>query len=170
MASQNRGRIIWGLLLVFFGLYLLAVQFFPALRGFAINQDTWPLLIVALGVAFLLVALLAWRPVWMIPAAIVGGIGAILFWQNLTGNWTSWAYLWTWIPGLIGIGVALMYLMQGNLRQAIVQGGALILLSLAAFLLVGSFYGAIGMYAQYWPLLLILLGVIVLAQAFWRRA
>ena len=105
----------------------------------------------------------------MVPAAVVAGMGGILYWQNVTNEWASWAYMWTLIPVFVGVGIFLRHLMQGELRQAIVAGGAPILLGLAAFLIVASFLGVIGTFGQYWPLLLVLLGVILLAQAFWRR-
>lgn len=170
MTQANRGRMVWGLLLVLVGIYFLAIQFFPALRVYAINEQNWPLLVVGVGALFLVAALLTWTPGLMIPAAVVGGIGVLLFWQNSTGNFASWAYAWTLIPGFSGIGIVLMNLMQGNVRRAIIAGGAPILVSLAAFLIFGSFFGALGLFGQYWPLLLVLLGVIVLAQAFWKRS
>ncbi|MBI4674041.1 MAG: hypothetical protein HY741_20535 [Chloroflexi bacterium] len=169
MNQPNRGRIIFALMLILFGVYLLALQFFPALRIYQLNESNWPLLIVAAGALVLVGALLTWSPNLMVPAAVIGGIGGILYWQNTTNNWASWAYVWTLIPAFVGVGIFLMHLMQGNLRQAIVAGGAPILVGLAAFLIFASFFGAIGMFGQYWPLLLVLLGVILLAQVFWRR-
>lgn len=170
MTQVNRGRVIAAAILILLGIYLFAVQFVPALRAFTVNENNWPLIIVGIGVLFLLGALLTWTPGMMVPAAILMGLGALLFWQNATNNWGSWAYAWTLFPGFAGVGTFLMFLMQGNLRQAIIAGGTPILISAAAFLIFGSFFGALGMFGQYWPLLLILLGVIFLAQAFWKRA
>ncbi len=170
MTQANRGRIVWALILIVVGVYLFAIQFFPALRVIAINETNWPLLIVGIGAALLVAALLTWTPSLMIPAAIVGGLGGLMYWQNASDNWGSWAYAWTLIPGFVGIGTFLMQLMQGNLRQAIISGGTPILISLAAFLIFASFFGGLGAFGQYWPVLLILLGMIVLAQAFWKRA
>jgi hypothetical protein len=173
MTQDNRGRVVGALLLILGGLYLFAIQFVPALRVLAINESNWPLIIVGIGVALLLAALLTWTPPLMVPAAILGGLGALLFWQNATDNWArwaSWAYAWTLLPVFAGIGVLLMHLMYGNPRQGIVAGGGPILGGLIGFLLFGSFFGALGTLGHYWPLLLILLGVLVLAQGFWRRA
>lgn len=170
MTQANRGRTIAALLLILAGLYFFAVQFIPGLGIFALTGNNWPLIVVGVGIALLVAALLTWTPGLLIPAAIVSGIGALLFWQNATQNFASWAYAWTLIPGSMGVGIFLMHLMQGNLRQGILAGGTPVVLSLVMFAIFGSFFGALGILGQYWPLLLILVGVIVLAQAFWRRA
>ena len=72
-------------------------------------------------------SLLTWTPLLMIPACVVGGLGVLMFWQNPTDSWDSWAYAWTLIPGFVGVGIVLMNVMQGSLRQGLVTGGALIL-------------------------------------------
>lgn len=169
MTQANRGRIIGAVVLIALGLYFFAIQFFPALRVLAINQTTWPLIIVGVGVALLVGALLFWIPSLMIPASVVGGLGALLLWQNSTDNWSSWAYAWTIFPMLTGIGIFLMNLMQGYLRRGLTAGGTLFLIGLAMFLIFGSFFGALGLLGQFWPLLLIVLGVFVLGQSFFRR-
>lgn len=166
MTQSDRGRMIVALLLILAGLYFFAIQFIPALRVFSLTDNNWPLIVVGVGVALLVATLLTWTPSFMIPAAIVTGIGALLFWQNATNNWASWAYAWTLIPGFVGVGVFLMHVMQGNLRQGILTGGAPALVSLVMFAIFGSFFGALGFLGQYWPLLLIVVGVIVLARAF----
>lgn len=169
MNKSTGGRVIFALLLILFGAYFLAMQFFPALRIYSLNEANWPLIVVGVGVLLLVIGILTGNHGMMVPACVVGGIGGILYWQNATGNWGSWAYAWTLIPGFVGVGVFLVNLLQGNLRQAIIAGGAPILISLAAFLIFASFFGAIGAFGQYWPLLLVLLGVILLAQVFWKR-
>ena len=166
--QAKSGRALFALALILLGVYLLAIQFIPSLRVYALDESNWPLLPVGLGGIFLLAAILSGKPRWMVPAAVVGGIGAILYWQNATGNWTSWVYVWTLIPGLFGIGIFLMHLMEGKLREGIVMGGSLIAISSAAFLLFSSLYGAFPFWGPYWPLLLVLLGIILLAQVFLR--
>lgn len=169
MTQQNRGRIIGAVILIVVGVYLFALQFLPGLSILRINENNWPLIIVAVGVAFLLGALLTWTPPLMIPASVIIGLGGLLFWQNATDNWASWAYAWTLFSVFSGIGIFLMNVMQGNLRQGLIAGGAPFLGGLAAFLIFGSFFGALGILGQYWPVLLILGGVIILAQVFWKR-
>ena len=64
---------------------------------------SWPLIVVAVGAGLLVLGLLVGAPEMAIPAVIVGGIGGILYYQNLSGNWASWSYLWTLIPGFSGL-------------------------------------------------------------------
>lgn len=169
MTQANRGRVVWAILLIAAGLYLFALQFFPDLRVFAINQDNWPLILVGIGAILLVAALLTRTPGLMVPACVVGGLGVLMFWQNATNNWSSWAYAWTLIPGFVGVGIVLMNVMQGSLRQGLVAGGALIGFSVVGFLIFGAFFGGLGNLGLYWPLILIVVGIFVLAQAFIRR-
>jgi hypothetical protein len=170
MERETRWRVILAIILVLAGLYLFTVQFFPQLGIISLSPSNWPLLIVGVGAAFLVAALVTWTPGLMVPAAIIGGLGAIMFWQNATGNWASWAYAWALFPVFAGFGIFLMHAMQGNLREGLVTGGWLILIGLTLFIVFGSFFGGIGALGQYWPLVLIVLGVVLLAQGLWRRA
>ena len=103
-----------------------------------------------------------------IPACIVGGIGGILYWQEITGNWESWAYAWTLIPGFVGVGIVLSGLLGGDFRQSARGGGWLIMISLVLFAVFGSFFGGLGLLGPYWPVLLILLGLLVLIRPLFR--
>ena len=115
-----------------------------------------------------MVGLLSWTPGLLVPACIIGGIGGLLYWQNNTGNWESWAYAWTLIPGFVGVGVLLSELLAGRVRQAVSSGGVLIIISLVMFLIFSSFLGGPSILGNYWPVLLILLGLILLAQVLFR--
>ncbi len=168
MAQADRRRIGVALILILLGTWFLAVQLVPGLAVFAINRTSWPLIIVGLGVLLGVFGLVTWVPDLLVPACIVGGIGSLLYWQNLTGNWESWAYAWTLIPGFVGVGVLLSTLMRGRVREAVMAGGWLILISLILFAIFASFLGGPVLLGAYWPVLLILLGVIFLVQSFWR--
>jgi hypothetical protein len=98
----------------------------------------------------------------------VGGIGCLLLYQNATGNWESWAYAWTLIPGFVGLGVVLAALMQGPSRRDIAGGLWLMLFSVLAFVVFGSFLG-LGRFSPYWPVLLVLGGLLILGQTLFRR-
>jgi len=169
MTQAARTRAVVGGLLVLVGLYLFAVQFVPALQVLSINATNWPLYIVALGAILLVAALLTWTPPLMIPAAMVGGTGALMFWQNHTNNWASWAYAWALFPIFAGIGIFLMHAMQGNFRQGILAGGAPIAIGLVMLLVFASFFGVLPSLGQYWPLLLIIPGIALLVLEFSRR-
>lgn len=68
----------------------------------------WPLLIVAPGLPFLYFASIAEGKdrdnAWLaVPGALVTGTGVMMFVQNLTGHWESWAYSWTLYFVLMGM-------------------------------------------------------------------
>jgi len=164
MDSQRRSSLAGGLVLILLGALFLAVQWVPGLQIWF----SWPLIIIGIGVLLLIVGLLTGVPAMAIPACIVGGIGGLLYWQNATGNWESWAYAWTLIPGFVGVGMVLSGLLGGDTRQMVRGGGWLILISLVLFAVFASFFGALGLVGSYWPVLLIGLGLLVLAQSLFR--
>jgi hypothetical protein len=164
MDSQRRSSLAGGLVLVLLGVLFLAVQWVPGLQLWF----SWPLIIIGIGVLLLIVGLLTGVPAMAMPACIVGGIGGLLYWQNATGNWESWAYAWTLIPGFVGVGMVLSGLLGGDTRQTVRGGGWLILISLVLFAVFASFFGALGLVGSYWPVLLIGLGLLLLAQSLFR--
>jgi len=103
-----------------------------------------------------------------VPACIVGGIGCLLYWQNATGNWESWAYAWTLIPGFLGVGILLAGLLEGRLRQSLDSGIFFIVISLVMFAIFGSFLGGLQIFGLYWPVLLILFGLWMLVRTLFR--
>jgi hypothetical protein len=153
--------LVAGLVLILLGAWFLAVQLVPGLQIWF----SWPLIVVGVGVFLLILGLLTGAPGLAVPACIVGGIGGLLYWQNATGNWESWSYTWTLIPGFVGVGVVLSGLLGGEGPQAVRGGGSLILISLVLFAVFGSFFGALGMVGDYWPALLILLGLLMLGRS-----
>ncbi len=165
MAQVDRGRIAAALVLILLGAWFLAVQLVPSLQAFAFNRTNWPLAIVGVGILLALIGLVTWVPDLLVPASIVSGIGILLYWQNLTGNWESWAYAWTLIPGFIGVGVFLASLLHGRAMEALTAGGWLVLISAFLLLIFGSFLGGPVLLGAYWPVLLILLGVIFLGRS-----
>ena len=167
MKSGRRTSLAGGLVLILLGALLLVVQIVPGLQ----RWFDWPLVIVGVGVFLLVIGLLTGVPGMAVPACIVGGIGGILYWQNATGNWESWSYVWALIPGFVGVGVILSGLLSGEFRKGLREGGQAILVSVILFLVFGSFFGALGLgpLGDYWPVLLILLGLIALFRGLFRR-
>lgn len=164
MEHRRRSSLAGGLVLILLGAGFLAVQWVPGLQLWF----SWPLIIVGIGALLLMIGLLTGVPAMAVPACIVGSIGGLLYWQNATGNWESWAYVWTLIPGFVGVGIILSGLLGGETRQAVRGGGWLILISLVLFAVFGSFFGALGLVGRYWPVLLIALGLLMLARPLFR--
>lgn len=169
MSQTRRSRLVLGLILILIGAGLLALQLVPGLDAWFDVRFEWPLIIVGIGVLMLFLGLLFGAPDMAVPATVIAGIGGLLYWQALTGRWESWAYVWTLIPGFVGLGMILAGLFGGSMRSSIREGTRLILVSLVLFVIFGSISGALGFLGDYWPVLLILLGLLFLVQALTRR-
>jgi hypothetical protein len=166
MEHRVRSNLAAGLVLVLLGVWFLIMQFVPGLQIY--TALSWPLIIVGVGVILLVIGLFTGVPSMAVPACIVGGIGGLLYWQNVTGNWESWAYTWTLIPGFVGVGTVLASLLGGESRQGVRGGVWLILISLLLFAAFGSFFGALGLVGSYWPLLLIALGILIFVRSLFQ--
>lgn len=152
---MKKGNITGGLILILLGAWFLAVQFIPQLKAWA--EGSWPLTIIGIGAIFLFVSVLNNISGLSIPAFIVGGIGGLLYYQNVTGDWGSWAYAWSLIPGFVGLGL-LFFSLQTKEKGTLKAGFILVFLSMILFFIFGSFLGASKEIIQFWPLLLIIAG------------
>ena len=168
MDRERRSGLAAGLILILLGAWFLAVQLLPGLRLWVNATLSWPLIIVGVGVLLLVIGLLVGAPGMAVPAAIVGGIGGLLYWQNATGNWASWAYAWTLIPGFVGVGLLLAGLLGENPRQTLREGSRMVVISLILFAVFSSFLGGWRIFGPYWPVLIILLGLWLLVQPLLR--
>ncbi len=84
----------------------------------------WPLEVISVGVAFLLMAIFL-RNAWLtIPASIVGFVGLILQFCAATGLWASWAVLWTVVLFSVGLPLFLIGIFQKN--NGVKLGGLII--------------------------------------------
>ncbi|MBI4759622.1 MAG: hypothetical protein ACOYYF_10785 [Chloroflexota bacterium] len=165
---QNRTNLALGLVLLLLGGWLLVAQQVPALRELAENMTgaTWT---IAAGVLVLLIGLLSGAPGMAVPASIIAGIGGILYYQEQTNNFASWSYMWTLIPGFVGVGSILAGLLGENTRRSIAHGLRLIVASAVLFLVFATFFGGLSLLGDYGlPILLILLGLYILARGFIR--
>jgi hypothetical protein len=162
MNSSNRSTLAFGLILIIVGALFLAGQLFPDIFGWLNPAENWALFIIGAGLLILILGALFGAPGLAVPASIVAGIGGILYWQNLTGRWDSWSYLWTLIPGFVGLGIILNGLFSGHARQGLQDGGRTILVSLVMFAIFGAFFARDLFAGWVWPGLLILAGLLIL--------
>ena len=170
MERRPRSSVLGGLLLILLGVAFLAYQVMPAWFGWMRVEMSWPLIVVSVGVFLLVFGLVIGQPGMAVPASIVAGIGGILYYQNMTGNWESWAYAWALIPGFVGIGTILTGLLGGaKLRDSLEGGLWLIVISSVMFSIFASFLGGVDLFGPYWPALLILLGILILVRNIFRR-
>lgn len=170
MQNPRRTGLAGGIILILLGGWLLAMQLFPSLATWVKIEFAWPLFVIAAALVILIIGLLTSTPGMAVPACVVGGIGCLLYYQNLSGNWASWAYAWTLIPGFAGVGALLAGLLGETPSRSYRDGLNLIVISAIMFLIFSSFLGGLNLLGQWWPLLLILLGTWLLIRPFFRKA
>ena len=166
---KNRGQLVLGILLILLGAVLIADKQVPAVHQWLDMYMQWPLNIVAIGALILLVGLLLGAPGLAVPAAIVAGIGGILYYQMKSNDFSSWSYLWTLIPGFVGIGTMLSGLLGRDGGQAR-SGLNLVIISAVLFIVFAAFFGKLALFGAYGPaILLVALGVWLLLSSLLRR-
>jgi len=154
---SNVGALIGGALLIGFGLLSLVSRVFRWLDwGFL-----WPFLIIGLGALFFIAMFATGKSGagFAVPGSIIGGIGLILLFQNITHHWESMSYFWTLILMSVGAGIAIMgwYGEDANQRSA---GLRLMRIGFILFVIFGTFFEMIfsSFSNMLFPILLIVLG------------
>lgn len=154
---SNAGTLIAGTLLIVFGLMALAGQFFRMVDwGFL-----WPFAILGFGALFFVAMFAGGKgtAAFAIPGSIIGGIGLVLLFQNITHHWESMSYFWTLIILFVGVGIYIMGLYGGDENQK-QSGFRLMKVGFILFIIFGAFFEMI--FSSFrniiFPVLLILLG------------
>lgn len=158
---NRRASIVGGIILVLLGLLFLAREIAPQYFQFW----EWPFVIIGLGLLFFIWAIASGTGGLAVPGAILAGIGTILYYQNITGDWESWAYVWALIPAFVGIGIIIGGIIDQNFKDAISSGLIMMLISAMLFFAFGSAFGLDPNITIYWPVLLIALGLVALVRA-----
>jgi peptidoglycan/LPS O-acetylase OafA/YrhL len=167
--KQNRSNLALGLILLIVGGWLLVTRQVPELQTWMEDNFTWPMWTIGAGALVLLIGLFTNAPGMAVPASIIAGVGGILYYQNETGDFASWSYMWALIPGFVGVGSILAGLLGENTRRNLGHGLRLLVTSAFLFLIFATFFGGLSILGEYGlPIVLILLGVYVLARGFMR--
>jgi len=168
--KQNRSNLALGLILLIVGGWLLVSRQVPSIQEWVDANFAWPMYTIGAGLLVLLIGLFTGAPGMAVPASIITGIGGILYYQNATGDFGSWSYMWALIPGFVGVGSILAGLLGENSRRNFSHGLRLIVTSAVMFLIFATFFGGLSILGEYGlPIILILLGVYVLARGFMRN-
>jgi hypothetical protein len=167
--TDNRRSLATGLILILLGAAFLSAQVAPQLFEWFDVENAWPLIIVAFAVFLLLIGILTGTPGMAVPACIIGGLGGLFYWQHLTGNWESWAYTWTLIPGFVGVGIILSGLLSGQVSQGLREGGRTIIVSAVLFAVFGSLLGGGDLFKWVFPVVAIAGGLLLLIQNIFQR-
>ncbi|HEU0295339.1 MAG TPA: hypothetical protein VFR47_21545 [Anaerolineales bacterium] len=167
---QNRTNLVIGLLLIVLGGWLIATRQVPELQAWLEENFRWPMYTIGAGVLILLIGLLTGNPGMAVPASIVAGIGGILYYQELNNAYETWSYMWTLIPGFVGVGEILTGLLGDNTRHNLSRGLRKIVTSAVLFLVFATIFGGLELLGTYGaPIMIILLGLYILARGFTRR-
>jgi len=158
---KRKNSIALGIILILFGALLLVREIFPQLFP---NWE-WPFFIIGIGGFFLLWAIFSGTGGLAVPGSILAGIGGIFYYQSLTGDWESWSFIWALIPAFVGVGIIIGGIIDRNYKEAFSGGLTLLLISGILFFAFGSAFGLQPDITKYWPVLLIVLGLIALARA-----
>ena len=169
MARQNRSQLALGLILVLLGVWFFAVRQIPALKAWTEIQFQWPFYVIGAGALILFIGLLTGAPAMAIPACIVAGIGGILYYQQQSSDWESWSFLWTLIPGFVGMGTILSALLGEDRGHNLGRGINLIVISAVLLLVMAAVFQRLNIMGSYGPaVLLILLGLYVIGRGLVR--
>jgi hypothetical protein len=166
---QNRTNLFLGILLILIGAWLVVTRQVTAVQNWLDQNFAWPMWTIGAGLLVFLIGLLTGAPGMAVPASIIAGIGGILYYQNVTNDFGSWAYMWTLVPGFVGVGTILAGLLGEHTRHNLARGLNLIIISAVMFLVFATLFGGISLLGDYGvAVVLILLGVYILVRGFVR--
>jgi hypothetical protein len=140
--NRNLASLLAGVILIGVGLLSVVGQ---VLDGFHVLDHiwhfTWPFFVIGFGMLFFVGMFAGGKSTGglAIPGSIITAVGLMLFYQNLTNHWESWAYGWTVILMAVGLGIFIMGAYQDNedRRQA---GLKVLKLGLVMFVIFGAFF------------------------------
>ena len=166
--------VLLGGLLVLVGLAALVLQQADVRFGDFIGEVGWPLFVIAPGIVLLVAAFITPRPSgigFAIAGSIVTTVGLILLYQNTTGAWESWAYVWTLIPGAAGVALVVYGSVIGS-AQLVNRGTRMAIIAAVLFVAGLWFFGPVFSEGrvpveldQWWPFALVAVGVAIVVSA-----
>ena len=172
--SANNAGVAIGAILVVIGVLFLAGQFL----GAALGRYLWPFFVIVPGAAFVVWGLLTANSAGeglSIFGTMVTITGLLLFYQNITGHWQSWAYAWALVAP---VGPGLGQVLYGAVRarsDLAASGWRVMRVGLIMFAVMAAFFELVlgisgfGMGSYSWPIFLIGLGVVLLVVNLFRQ-
>jgi hypothetical protein len=161
--------VILGGILILIGVSVLAVRYLDIFAG----ESIWPLFIIGPGLLILVIGLFLPNVPMLVGGCVVATIGGILAWQNQTGLWATWAWIWALIPVASGIGSLLGGLRTGDrdernsgLSQIVIGLTLLAIFYLFFEQFIGLSGGQVAVPEWIMPVILVGLGVAVLVRGF----
>lgn len=167
---RDQRNTVGAFILIGVGVLLLAGQVFD-INIWSMMGVSWPFFVLIPGAIFLALALTGDRKMsgFIFPGAFITGTGAILWYQNATDNWESWAYIWTLYPVMLGLALMFNGGRNGNDKE-ISTGRGFVNFGIVAFLVGAAFFELLifnsngAMTRWLLPLVLVGAGVYLLAS------
>jgi len=163
-----------GMLLVLAGIAVIALRQVGVDVLEEVGRAGWPFFVIVPGLVLLAMAFVPAPPNgvgFAIAGSIVTTVGLILFYQQSTGHWDSWAYAWALIPGAAGLSMATYGVVSGHrefMRNGLWLGGVAAALFAAGFWFFESIFdsGRVPVdLATWWPGILIAAGLLITLSA-----
>lgn len=169
MSRQGRSQLVLGIILILVGAWFFADKTVPSFSDFTDQYFKWPFTLMWIGALILLIGLLTGNPGTAIPAAIVAGIGGIFYYIETYASGQAWSYMWTLIPGFVGVGSIIAGLLGDHTRQNLKSGLNAVVLSAVLFLVFASIFGGLDVLGNYGPAILMIgLGLWLLIRSLWK--
>jgi hypothetical protein len=179
MQSTHPGRrtgapVAVGILLIVAGIAAVVLRQFGLDLLDGIERAGWPLFIIIPGLVLLAMAILPAPPQGLgfaIAGSIVTTVGLLLFYQQSTGHWQSWAYAWALIPAASGFALTIYGLAtrHGELvTNGLWVGGVSVVMFATGFWFFETIFesGQAPLdLATWWPVILIGVGLLVTVSA-----
>ena len=169
MEKRNSSQVAIGIALLLVGVLMLSFQFVPDLRQLIAPYASWPMLIGIFGLFLIFIGFFSRNPESITGGCFFIGLAGIFTYQNNTQDWASWAYMWTLFGAFSGAGTILSGFVAAQPQKKIIRGMRDILFSAIMFFLFSSFLGGKNWIGPYWPILLILAGLILLMKPFFAK-
>jgi hypothetical protein len=165
--SHGASGVVFGMLLVALGVIFFVAQWLRI----DVGHWGWPFFVLLPGLGLIAVGIWARDEAsqgLIIVGTVVSAVALLLFMQNATDRWSSWAYAWALIaPAAVGVGQIIYGTVKGH-PEAVKTGMRLAGIGLLLFVAGAIFFelvigiGGFGLGSWSWPLLLIVVGLVLL--------
>ncbi|MCC6615164.1 MAG: hypothetical protein IT320_16930 [Anaerolineae bacterium] len=137
--TSERGRQAIAVAIIATGLVFLISNVFNI--DLFVFEGGWPFFVILPGLFMLAIAVSGDKRAasLVFPGTIVTGTGLILFVQNLTNYWESWAYVWALYPVFVGLAL-IYYGSRTDNANSVKSGRNLVVIGVALLAAFGTFF------------------------------
>jgi len=137
--TNDRGRQAIAVAIIATGIMFLISNVFSV--DLFIFEGGWPFFVILPGLLMLAIAVSGDKRAasLVFPGAIVTGTGLILFVQNLTNYWESWAYVWALYPVFVGLSL-IFYGNRTDNPNSVKSGRNLVVIGVVLLAAFGVFF------------------------------